>query len=417
MRLQSNSKELQQLKSDLETTTKQRNELQHQNGEMKTLLSESKMDFESENRELKRKLELLERDNASYKSELDKISGETKQLRDLRLDNEQNLTKYKLKNESLTNELNDKISSIADKSKLTESQATYIKQLETEIKQCRAKFAKMESKLSQCAKEINKGNDVIEKLRTEKGKFREKYKEYSTKYNEYYEKAEPELKDLRAKAKLCEEQKATIDYLQKKLTEEQKLNNKSGLLMNNTSKFQPSFNPSSFAGRPSNVSSTYEGASRAPNIPKSTTFTSSYKPPSYSSSERGVSAGVDRYSYQNPSFTPTQNSPYSRYSENKTLNGTPSASSLHSINISGVSGQNSVHSSYQVHCPSNNTASFKKEMEIESSKMNKENKSPNALTMSLVHTTKPAENKQPTQEFEKTDGRNMFDRKLSEDDE
>ena len=184
--------------------------------------------------------------------------------------------------------------------------------------------------------------------------------------------------------------------------------------MNNVSKFQPTMNPMS-----SSLNGSRFDSSRIPNIPKSTSFQPSSYNPSKSSVERppAVAAQMSRYSYQNSQYTPTQNkSPYSRYSDNKGFNGTPSASSVHSI---GISGENSIRSSFQVHCEgSQNTGNFKKELELSERKDEKENKSPNAMTMSLVHTTKPGVmNSSARESFTKTNDENMFDRKQPEEDE
>ena len=397
-RLEFYTKENQQLKNELDSAIKIKNEL-----------SEIKITLEGQNKEMKRKIEILEHDNASYKQDLNNFVSENKELRELKLDNGKNITEYKIRNEHLTNELSDKVKAIEDKQKIIDTQGSQIKQLETENSKIAANFKKLKSKLDQCASEINKGNQIIQELGAERKSYKEKYIDASTKFkdlekqsSEYKDRAERELEDLRKKAKLCEDQKSTIDYLQRKLTEEQKLNNQTGLLANTNSRFQPSFNPSTLP-RPG----TFEG-SRAPSLPKSTSFQPSGYKPSFTATNPAPSS--DRYSFQNSQFTPAHNSPYSRYSEHKTLNGTPSASSVHSINISGLSGQNSLQSSYQIHCPSVNTASFKKEMEIESEKMNKENKSPNSLAMSLVHTTKPGKVVKMSQEFDRAN-----DHKLSDD--
>ena len=64
--------------------------------------------------------------------------------------------------------------------------------------------------------------------------------------------------------------------------------------------------------------------------------------------------------------------------------------------------QSSVNTSYQIHCPSTNTPSYKKEMSLEEDKIDKENKAPNALKMSLVHTTKPGEGVKAPGDFKKS---------------
>ena len=194
------------------------------------------------------------------------------------------------------------------------------------------------------------------------------------------------------------------------------LNSKAGQLVNNTSKFTPSFNPSNIGGGLQNYSSSLiSGTSKFPNLPKSTTFQPSGYRPSFSSSERiNANPGTEGSSYQ-PSQIPSSHlvsSPFSRYNESKTLQNTPSASSVHSMNISGLSGVKSVQSSYQVQY-AENAGSFKRDSEFDVSKLNKENKSPNSsLAMSLVHTTRPGPISKPSAEFEKTTDENMFDRKV-----
>lgn len=213
-----------------------------------------------------------------------------------------------------------------------------------------------------------------------------------------------------------EEKNNQIDYLQKKLNEEMALNSKAGQLVNNTSKFTPSFNPSNIGGGLQNYSSSLiSGASKFPNLPKSTTFQPSGYRPSFSSAERiNTNSGTEGSSYQPGQISSSHlaSSPYSRYNENKTLQNTPSASSVHSMSISGLSGVKSVQSSYQVQYVEN-TGTFKRESEFGSSKVNKENKSPNSsLAMSLVHTTRPGAVSKHSPEFEKTTDENMFDRKM-----
>ena len=193
------------------------------------------------------------------------------------------------------------------------------------------------------------------------------------------------------------------------------LNSKAGQLVNNTSKFTPSFNPSNIGGGVRDYSSSLiNGASKFSNIPKSTTFQPTGYRPSFNSSERkNANTGSEFSSYQPPQITPSHlsSSPYSRYNENKTLQNTPSASSIHSMNISGLSGVKSVQSSYQVQYI-DSTETLKRDSEFDITKLNKENKSPNNLTsMSLIHTTKPAPSK-ITSEYEQTSNENMFKRNV-----
>lgn len=326
-RIETNEKELKKVKSELEITINQRNEL-----------SEIKLNIEAQNRDMSRKIEILEHDNASYKKDLETFVIENKELRELKLNNGKDITEYKLRNEHLNKEIIDKAKACQDKEKIISTQSSQIKQYEDKNDKLEKKCNKMEFKLDQCVKQINKGNEYIESLNKEKKKYKTMATELKEKYKDY--------EDLQEKAKLCDKQKETIDYLQKRLTEEQQLNTKSGLLANNNSRFQPSFNPS---GMPP-TGSGLDSSNRMSNLPKSTNFQPQNYKSSLNSSERPPSGTVaSRYSFQNtPQMTPGHQSPYSRYSENNAQKS-PSASSIHSINISGLSVPNSVHSSYQVY--------------------------------------------------------------------
>lgn len=329
-RIESNEKELTKLKSELETTISQRNEL-----------SEIKLTIEAQNRDMARKIEILEHDNASYKKDLETFVVENKELRELKLNNGKDITEYKLRNEHLNKEIVDKAKSCQDKETIISTQSSQIKQYEDKNDKLEKKCNKMEFKLDQCVKQINKGNEYIESLNKEKKKYKTMATELKEKYKDY--------EDLQEKAKLCDKQKETIDYLQKRLTEEQQLNTKSGLLANNNSRFQPSFNPSGMPPSSSTAGSGFDLSNRMSNLPKSTSFQPQNYKSSLNSSERPPSGtGASRYSFQNTQMTPGHQSPYSRYSENN-VQKSPSASSIHSINISGLSVPNSVHSSYQVH--------------------------------------------------------------------
>lgn len=363
--------ENEKLRSELESVTTQRNEL-----------SEVKLELDKATRAI----ELLQKENESYKQSVDKLSSENSELREVKLNNGKDITEYKFKNEQLMQQLEDKKQTILDKQEIIDNQKRQIEKLSKDNYTLDKNFRKCKSKLETCASEIDKGNELladrkqkITKLKESLSKSEKERKEIQQKYDGYYSETQRELEDLRKKAELCKEQKNQIDFLQKKLTSEQMTNHSAASVMNNTSSYKPSFNPPNLSNQ----------SSSRPGLPKSS---STYQPvpfkSSFASSERPIGAGADRYSMQNPQMTPSRASPFSRdplYTENKTLNGTPSSSSVHSINISGMP---SVHSSYQVHCPnsaSNYTASFKKE-EVK----DQENKSPNAMAMSLVHTTKPA---------------------------
>ena len=271
----------------------------------------------------------------------------------------------------------------------------------------------MENKINAAVEQINNGNKNIDKILTERKKFKSEYskasKELETlkaEYKTFKDMATPKLEELESKSKMVEEQKNMIDYLNKKLTEEKAVNSKASSYASGGAKFQPSgsFTPS------------YGAGSMPPTIPKtSTSFQPSNYRQSFSSKERPQSA-ISNISnrYSNAQMTPSQanRSPFSRYSENK---GTPSANSVHSINISGMSAANSVHSSYQVHNAgtpagvqsSNNGQNFvfKPENASNVGKMvttgpknyaenlektsNEENKDPNSMKQSIVHMTKP----------------------------
>lgn len=73
MRNDSNYKEAQDFKSELEITTKRKNDLE-----------ENKIRIEGENREIHKKIEHLERDNSAYKKENDTLISEIKELRETR---------------------------------------------------------------------------------------------------------------------------------------------------------------------------------------------------------------------------------------------------------------------------------------------------------------------------------------------
>lgn len=340
--------------------------------------------------EKERALEILQHKSEGYKKNLDAISKENDELRELKLNNGKDITEFKFKNEHMEKEISEKEKTIQDKQKIIETQTSHIKQLEADLKQINAVFKKCEKKLKESGEEINKGNAAIDTLHQKKTLYKKKCNEYSQKlaemsseYSEYKQNAEKELTDLRAKSKLCQEQKETIDYLQKKLTEEQKLNNN----------FCPSVLEKPVASTSQN----------RPNLPKSTSFQPTAYKSSFLSSERPSGSGGDRYNgLPKPQFSSTHQSPYSRYSDNKNLNGTASASSLHSINFSSASMQSGVNTSYQIHCPSNNTPSYKKEIKFEEEKLDKENKAPNTLKMSLVHTTKPGESAKSPSDFKKS---------------
>jgi myosin heavy subunit len=398
-RIESNEAELSQVKIDLESTIKQRNEL-----------AETKLNIDAQNRDMTRRIEILEHDNASYKKDQETFVSENKELRELKLDNGKDITEYRLKNEHLTKEISDKGKACLDKDTIIQTQSSQIKQYDDRVNKQEKQINKMDRKLDECVKQINSGNEYIEK----QNKDRKKYKSMATELKEKYR----DYEDLQEKAKLCDKQKETIDYLQKRLTEEQQLNTKSGLLANNNSRFQPSFNPSGIPPTGSLSGSSMDVSNRGSNIPKSTNFQPQSYKSSFNSSERPPNGtGASRYSFQNTQMTPGHQSPYSRYSENQTLKS-PSASSVHSINISGLSAPNSVHSGYQVHSASNNTASFKKEIDIRDTITNtQENRPPNASVMSLVHTTKPGTASKTGSFIKTTSDANMFDRKLSEEDE
>ena len=156
MRNDSNYKEAQDFKSELEITTKRKNDLE-----------ENKIRIEGENREIHKKIEHLERDNAAYKKENDTLISEIKELRETRFCNSKDLTEFKFKNEHLSSELKTLTESNEAKQRLIENQNSKIKQLEDELKIVKNNFAKQNSKLKQCAAEINKGNEIIYKHRKE----------------------------------------------------------------------------------------------------------------------------------------------------------------------------------------------------------------------------------------------------------
>lgn len=370
--LDSRKREIEQVKADLDSTLREWNEL----SDVKRLLEETQ-----------KKLQIVEQRNESYQKNLDELTNESNGLREAKLNNGKEITEYRINYQHLENDLQHKCKTIEDKQKIIESQAAQIKQIEGELKQWKANFKKSESKLKECCSQINKGNQVIKVIRDEKKVLKNKYKEVSEnlkktseEYSEYKELSETELKDLKPKAKLCEEQKSTIEYLQKKLTDEQKLNQN----------FMPQSQPEKLTTAPKPFMSS---------IPKTTGFQPTTYKSSFLSTERPASSvtptgpGADRYSFSKPHYGSSHQSPYSRYSESKTLQGPPSASSLHSMNISGVSKQSSSQSSYHIHCPQSDAKSFRKELDMPEATFNAigENKSPNVMQMSLVHTTKPAQ--------------------------
>lgn len=270
-------------------------------------------------------------------------------------------------------------------------------------------FEKAKKKIELCSEQINKGNSAIEKLKDERKMYKNKFKEtkmgydrVTKEYDDYRGKSEPqllEIRDLRRNneefkdkvdslTKTCNEQKSTIEYLNKRLNEEQVMNKKLDLSSNNFNNFMPKSKP--FMG-----TTDYNPGPKAPSIPRSSTVGTAQNPPGpipYQSKFQGR--------YANTQFTPSHHgtSPYSKYSEQKDMN-TPSASSVHSINLTGMSGQNSVKSSFQINSfkdssykPSGTTdytATFKDKpnFDIEKFDQNKENRHP----MSYIQTTKPNE--------------------------
>jgi predicted nucleic acid-binding Zn-ribbon protein len=340
--------------------------------------------------EKERTLEILQHKSEGYKKNLEVLTKENDELRELKMNNGKDITEFKFKNEHMEKEIRDKVKTIQDKQQIIETQASHIKALEGDLITIKANFKKCEGKLLISSAEINKGNEYLDKLKNKKNEYKVKYKEcsqgfkeVSSAYSEYKQNAEKELTDLRAKAKLCEEQKLTIVYLQKKLTDEQKLNS--------------NFIPSVSEKPASSISQS------RPSLPKSTSFQPTAYKSSFIPTERPSGNNGDRYSgLPKPQYSSTHQSPYSRYQENKNLNGTPSASSLHSINFSSASMQSSVNTSYQINCPSNNTPSYKREMNIEEEKFDKENNAPNIFKMSVVHTTKPENGVKSPSEFKKS---------------
>ena len=151
-----NFKEAKEYKSELEVTSKRRNELE-----------EIKLKIEAENRDMKNKIEILEHEKSSYKKDLDSLLKEVTNLRETRINNSSDLTEFKLKTEHMSSELRTLKDSNESKQKLIENQNYKIKQLEDELKIVKNNFAKQNSKLKQCATEINKGNEIISKHRKE----------------------------------------------------------------------------------------------------------------------------------------------------------------------------------------------------------------------------------------------------------
>ena len=166
--------ETQQLKTDLDSTTKNRNEL-----------AENKLLIESDNKEMRRTIETLTKENQSMDSEMNRLLESNKELYEKRY-----------ANENLSRELKDKIKTIEDKEKIVDSQSTYIKQLEGELKTVKANFAKQNKKLQESVEQINYGNKVIKEIRKDRKELKTKYKECSTKLKEvedYLHKTEGSL--------------------------------------------------------------------------------------------------------------------------------------------------------------------------------------------------------------------------------
>ncbi|CAI2385053.1 unnamed protein product [Moneuplotes crassus] len=351
--LNARTTELERIKVNHEAVTKERDEL-----------LKNKIEIEGQNKAMANTIQNLERDCSSNKNNIEKLIEENKELRELKINNSRDLTELQVKNEHLNKEILDKSQSVADKDTIIKTQSNQIDQLKEQVQGLDKKTKKMEYKLNTACDQITKGNKYIEKTQEKNKVLKEKNSDIQKKFNrleqssqEYADKAEKELKELREIAKEAEELRSTNQYLNRKLTDQTKLNEKSGLAMNNVSKFQPSINPVTTSPSrfdPSRIPTT--GLNRPP------AFQSSFLSKAGNSSERPpVGSEIGRPSFRNTQFTPTSNyqkSPCSRYSENRAPNMEPPGSSLHSVNFSGMSGANSLHSSYSVHKEPNSQMSF-----------------------------------------------------------
>ena len=227
-------------------------------------------------------------------------------------------------------------------------------------------------------------------------------------------RAEGELRDLRRSNNEMSEdikqkndkiatQESSIQYLNKKLNEEQQMQN--------------TFSRTNFAPKGASIPRSN------PTLPPNPSFPAPYT----NKFQNGNS--INKYQ-----FTPLHNtaSPFSKYSsDHKPMNSTPSANSIHSINLTGMSGQSSLKSSFQVNTFNDNlhkasglanyTASFQKEINFEETKIdqNKENTPP----MAMINTTKPVQREAAGEtgtarkEFSmtKTNDLNMFERQKQSD--
>ena len=83
--------------------------------------------MESKTKNDERKIEILEKDLASYKSNLENTMDETKELRELKVENSRELTELRLKKEHLDKE-------VVDKQRLIDNQQYQIDELKEEKK-------------------------------------------------------------------------------------------------------------------------------------------------------------------------------------------------------------------------------------------------------------------------------------------
>jgi spindle assembly abnormal protein 6 len=149
----------------------------------KTQLEEHKLKLEINQKDLEGKFAISNTELNVYKSEITNLRQENSELNQKCLANEKQLTELNFKNDSISNQLEEKNKSLENMKQLVDSLNKQRDSNEDTIKSLKASYNKLESKLQLSIKEINKANDIIQKLQNEIKNQKSKYKSAKNELN------------------------------------------------------------------------------------------------------------------------------------------------------------------------------------------------------------------------------------------
>ncbi|KRX00697.1 hypothetical protein PPERSA_00924 [Pseudocohnilembus persalinus] len=139
-------------------------------------LSEAKMTLEVNERDMKNKIKIQERELQLLNKEVENLRIDNKEQEQIRFRQEKKITELTVQISSLEQQLKDKISQIQDNKELVNNSKSQKEIMQQSIDSYKKQVDKLEKKIELCSEQINKGNDIIEKLQSEIQKSKQKIK-------------------------------------------------------------------------------------------------------------------------------------------------------------------------------------------------------------------------------------------------